>query len=308
MAHKASDIPPVIERQRPSEQLRYMRIDPAAKVQMLLDLERTATFDLPDCRTLAYWSLKAEFGNERNERNELPHGVYGNPRGDWFTIDEWGHETPLQFSSGQIWDPIRVTVFHPGVIPHKLRFSLGRWLAPAQIFSMGELPFAVTAEIQMQQPPAGPAPRPTLSSPVAQEQFNRGAAPFFDDNAIQSELRFNYRPTPTPPAPNTRVPRVPAAERMRTAATAGVAEPAASRVMGQQRPIIPKPDEGPLSDVLAFNAQTDWPSEESRLRHAELNVSLVPPPTVSESTNALYEEGLSVFSDPPSIQYVPGVC
>lgn len=74
-------------------------------------------------------------------------------------------------------------------------------------------------------------------------------------------------------------------------------------------PMIEKPAEStpaadPISELQAFNAQTDWPSEEARLRHEELDASMLPLPMINESTDALYGESLSVFPDLPAIQYV----
>lgn len=102
-----------------------------------------------------------------------------------------------------------MTTSHPGKIPPELRFSLGRWLAPAQLFGTSGLAFPLPTAIQTQQPLAVPGLRPIFHSPATQQQFNRGSALLV--------------------RPNNQVP-VSATERMRTAETTGNAESTPIRV------------------------------------------------------------------------------
>ncbi|KAF3032809.1 hypothetical protein E8E12_002676 [Didymella heteroderae] len=208
MAHKVSDLPPVIKQQRQKEHKVYLKRQPDARVRSLCDYAKnnSSQFTLADFLALAFESLKEHFGAL------LPPGVYANSLGHWFEIKPWGEETALQFAppQGRIWDPTRMTPSSPPQLPLELQFAAGRWVFPAQIFNVGAFSLNVpagprqnlAAAIQMQQPPAILAHPPTgpcvpgkqenidpalpagerpLPSPATSQQPHRSATPSLGD-------------------------------------------------------------------------------------------------------------------------------
>ncbi|KAF3053905.1 hypothetical protein E8E11_011772 [Didymella keratinophila] len=154
----------------------------------------------------------------------------------------------------------------------------------------------VPAANQMQQFPAAAATLPDFefSFPAAQQQSNLDPAPLLKGNAAQMQPHFNSPPPPTPLVPDNQVPGVlgtrgklstengsERAKRRRIEETVDltmpspVPSPVPVPIMQEQMPMTslmtPPSHEstaaaedtaGPLSELLTFNAQTDWPSEE----------------------------------------------